>query len=110
MNHRHQSNDMCIIVFGREDTHPWSATKVGSPTPATTAVDLKQKKTTNKILIPVIFPVSRYKLIPKKLQRYTGLIKKKTICYKFLRTHLRRSQFLEHCRSEDFRRADRKSQ
>ena len=29
MDLRHQSSAMCIIMLGGEDTHPWSATKVG---------------------------------------------------------------------------------
>ena len=39
MDIRHQSNAICIILVGGEDTHPWSATKVGNPIPATTLVD-----------------------------------------------------------------------
>ena len=35
MDFRHQSSAMCIIMLGGEDTHPWSATKVGNPIPAT---------------------------------------------------------------------------
>ena len=35
MDLRHQSIAMCIIMLGGEDTHPWSATKVGNPIPAT---------------------------------------------------------------------------
>ena len=35
----HQSSAMCIILFGGEDTHPWSATKVGNHLPATIPVD-----------------------------------------------------------------------
>ena len=34
-----------------EDTHPWSATKVGNPIPATIPVD-QDKKTTKKLLKP----------------------------------------------------------
>ena len=34
MELRHQSSAMCIIMLG-VDTHPWSATKVGNPIPAT---------------------------------------------------------------------------
>ena len=34
----HQSSDMCIIMLGGEDTHPWYATKVGNPIPATIPV------------------------------------------------------------------------
>ena len=48
MDLRHQSSAMCIIMLG-EDTHPWSATKVGNPIPATILVT---KKTTNKLLKP----------------------------------------------------------
>ena len=51
MDLRHQSSAMCIIMLGGEDTHPWSATKVGNPIPATIPVDEKQKKT-NKLLKP----------------------------------------------------------
>ena len=29
---------MCIIMLGGEDTHPWSATRVGDPIPATILV------------------------------------------------------------------------
>ena len=39
MDLRHQSSAMCIIMFGGEDTHPWSATKVGDPISATIPVD-----------------------------------------------------------------------
>ena len=49
MDLRHQSSVMCIIMLGGEDTHPWSATKVGNPIPATIPVT---KKTTNKLLKP----------------------------------------------------------
>ena len=35
----HQSSAMCIIILGGEDTHPWSATKVRNPIPATIPVD-----------------------------------------------------------------------
>ena len=31
MDLRHQSSAMCIIMLEGEDTHPWSATKVGNP-------------------------------------------------------------------------------
>ena len=49
INLRHQSSAMCIIMLGGEDTHPWSATKVGNSIPATIPVT---KKTTNKLLKP----------------------------------------------------------
>ena len=49
MDLRHQSSAMRIIMLGGEDTHPWSATKVGNPIPATIPVT---KKTTNKLLKP----------------------------------------------------------
>ena len=39
MDLRNQSSAMCIIMLGGEDTHPWSATKVGNPIPATIPVD-----------------------------------------------------------------------
>ena len=52
MDLRHQSSAMCIIMLGGEDTHPWSATKVGNPIPATIPVDQLQIKTTNKLLKP----------------------------------------------------------
>ena len=39
MDLRHQSSDMCIIMLGGEDAHPWSATKEGNPIPATIPVD-----------------------------------------------------------------------
>ena len=39
MDLRHQSSAMCIIMLGGEDRHPWSATKVGNPIPATVPVD-----------------------------------------------------------------------
>ena len=39
MDIRHQSSAICIIMLGGEDTHPWSATKVGNPIPATIPVD-----------------------------------------------------------------------
>ena len=39
MDLRHQSSAMCIIMLGGDDTHPWSATKVGNPIPATIPVD-----------------------------------------------------------------------
>ena len=44
MDLRHQSSAMCIIMLGGEDTHPWSATEVGNPIPATIPVDQYQKK------------------------------------------------------------------
>ena len=34
-----QSSTMCIIILGREDTHPWSSTKLENPIPATIPVD-----------------------------------------------------------------------
>ena len=40
MDLRHQSSSMCIIMLGGEDTHPWSATKVGNPIPATIPVEV----------------------------------------------------------------------
>ena len=49
---RHQSSAMSIIMLGGEDTHPWSATKVGNPVPATIPVDQYQKKTNNNPLKP----------------------------------------------------------
>ena len=52
MDLRHQSSAMCIFMLGGEDTHPWSATKVGNLKPATIPVDQKQKKTTDKLLKP----------------------------------------------------------
>ena len=42
MDLRHQSSAMCIIMLGGEDTHPWSATKVRNPIPATIPVTKKQ--------------------------------------------------------------------
>ena len=36
---RHQSSAMCIIMLGGEDTHPWSATKVGDHILASIPVD-----------------------------------------------------------------------
>ena len=39
MDLRHQSSAMCIMMLGGEDTHPWSATKVGNPIPATIPLD-----------------------------------------------------------------------
>ena len=48
MDLRRQSSAMCIIMLGGEDTHPWSATKVGNHIPANIPV----KKTTNKLLKP----------------------------------------------------------
>ena len=41
MNLRHQSSAVCIIMLGGEDTHPWSATKVGDPIRATIPVTNK---------------------------------------------------------------------
>ena len=49
MDLRNQSSAMCIIMLGGEDTHPWSATKVGDPIPATIPVTIK---TTNRLLKP----------------------------------------------------------
>ena len=43
MDFRHQSSAMCIIMLGGEDTHPWSATKVGNPITATISVAKKKK-------------------------------------------------------------------
>ena len=34
MDLRHQSSSMCIIMLGGENTHPWSATKVGNTIPS----------------------------------------------------------------------------
>ena len=39
MDLRHQSSAMYIVMLGGEDTHPWSATKVENPIPATIPVD-----------------------------------------------------------------------
>ena len=39
MDLRHQSSAMCNVMLGGEDTHPWSATKVGNTIPATIPVD-----------------------------------------------------------------------
>ena len=39
MDLRHQSNAMCIIMLGGEDTHPWSATNIGNPILAPIPVD-----------------------------------------------------------------------
>ena len=39
MDLRHQSSAMCIIMLEGEDTHPWSATKVGNHIAATIPVD-----------------------------------------------------------------------
>ena len=39
MDLRHQWSAMCIIMLGGDDTHPWSATKVRNPIPATIPVD-----------------------------------------------------------------------
>ena len=41
MDLRHQSRAMCIIMLGGEDTHPWSATNVANPIPATIPVPKK---------------------------------------------------------------------
>ena len=60
MDLRHQASAMGIIMLGGEDTHPWSATEVGNPIPATIPVDQKQK-TTNKLFIPATIPVDRKK-------------------------------------------------
>ena len=38
MDLRHQSSAISIIMLGGEDTHPWSATKVGNPIQATIPV------------------------------------------------------------------------
>ena len=43
MDLHHQSSVMCIFMLGVEDTHPWSATKVGNPIPATIPEDQYQK-------------------------------------------------------------------
>ena len=45
MDLRHQSSAMCIIMLGGEDTHPWSATKVVNPIPATLPVTKKKQPT-----------------------------------------------------------------
>ena len=39
MDLRQQSSNMFIIMFGGNDTLPWSATEVGNPIPATIPVD-----------------------------------------------------------------------
>ena len=45
---RHQSSAMCVIMLGREDTHPWYATKGGNPTiPAT--IPVVTRKPTNSM-------------------------------------------------------------
>ena len=46
MDLRHQSSVMCIIMLGGEDTHPWSATKVGNPIPATIPVAKRNNQQT----------------------------------------------------------------
>ena len=98
MDLRHQSSAMCIIMLGGEDTHPWSATKVGNNIPATIPVTKKQP--TNYSNQPLCSrPVEFF----YKLLWYKGQ-KNEAICNKFPRTHLCRSQFLEHrphCRSEE---------
>ena len=48
MDLRHQSSAMCIIMLGGEDTHPWSATKVGNPIPATIPVTKRNNQQTGK--------------------------------------------------------------
>ena len=48
MDLRHQSSAMCIIMLGEEDTHPWSATKVGNPTPATILVAKRNNQQTTQ--------------------------------------------------------------
>ena len=51
MDLRHQSSAMCIIMLGGEDTHPWSATKVGNPIVA--------KRNNQQILIPATIAVDQ---------------------------------------------------
>ena len=51
MDLRHQTSAMCIIMLGgeggeREDTHTWSATKVGNPIPATIPVAKRNNQQT----------------------------------------------------------------
>ena len=46
MDLRHQSSAKCIIMLGGEDTHPWSATKVGNPIPATIPVTKRNNQQT----------------------------------------------------------------
>ena len=46
MDLRHQSSAMCIIMLGGEDTHPWSATKLGNPIPATIPVAKRNNQQT----------------------------------------------------------------
>ena len=41
MDLRHPISAMCINMLGGEDTHPWSATKVGNHIPATIPVTIK---------------------------------------------------------------------
>ena len=48
MDLRHPSSAMCIIMLGGEDTHPWSATKVGNPIPATIPVTKKNNQPTTQ--------------------------------------------------------------
>ena len=48
MDLRHQSSAMCIIMLGGEDTHPWSAAKVGNPIPATIPVTKRNNQQTGK--------------------------------------------------------------
>ena len=46
MDLRHQSSAMSIIMLEGEDTHPWSATKVGNPIPATITVAKRNNQQT----------------------------------------------------------------
>ena len=43
----------------QQQQHPWSATTVGNPIPATIPVDQYQKETTNKLLITATIAVDR---------------------------------------------------
>ena len=99
MDLRHQSSAMCIIMLVGENTHPWSATKVGNPIPATIPVPKLNNQQTTQTCHYRSRPVE----VSLKLQWYRDL-KESAICSKFLRTHLCRSLFLEHrtpCRSEE---------
>ena len=91
MHLRHQSSAMCIIMLGGEDTHPWSATKVGNPIPATIPVAKRNNQQT--------FHTSHCRSRPVELFKSCNdsfFLQKIAICNKFLRTHLCRSQFLVH--------------
>ena len=70
-------------MLGGQDTHPWSATKGGNPTPATMPVPTKNNQETTHTSHNPSQPVESFK---KAAMIYR--FKKITTCKKFLETQL----------------------